>query len=171
VWQLVVLRPLVAAGGLTARKSGGLSALELVGPLVVLAAGHSFCANEHVTCWVDNAGSVAIWMKGYSTKCRLSSTIVTTFSTIAAAIGCKLHIEKISHCSNTGASIVDAISKGEFVRVKDIARAGKWPLQLEPARLLVSLLKWIDKPVPPDDLTKNILREIAVAWPVLNYSV
>jgi hypothetical protein len=38
---------------------------------------------------------VAIWKKGYSTRCRLSSTIVTTTHAVAAAIGCTLHVEKM----------------------------------------------------------------------------
>jgi hypothetical protein len=54
--------------------------------LVAVAAGHKKFANSQVTIWVDNAGSVAIWHKGYSTRCRLSSTIVTTIHAVAAAI-------------------------------------------------------------------------------------
>jgi hypothetical protein len=66
-WFYVPWPKRVNAGGwrIDGKKVGRkLSALELVGPLVAVAAGHRLCANSHVTCWVDNAGSVAIWRKG-----------------------------------------------------------------------------------------------------------
>jgi hypothetical protein len=148
-----------------------LSALELIGPLITIVAGAEWCANSHVTCWVDNAGSVAILEKGYSTKCRLSSTIVSTISAVAAAMGCSLHIAKITRCSCTGAVLADALSKGEFTRARAVARDRNLQLQTEPARLPVSLLRWIAKPLPSDDLAAHILTELATTMPVLNYSV
>ena len=53
----------------TNRKlSRAMSAIELVGPLLNLASGHSWCKNRPVKIWVDNAASVFIWQKGYSTS-------------------------------------------------------------------------------------------------------
>jgi hypothetical protein len=173
-WYYVPWEKRINAGGwrVDGKKVGRkLSALELIGPLVAVVAGADWCANNSVTCWVDNAGSVAIWEKGYSTKCRLSSTIVTTISAVAAAIGCSLHIAKVTRCSNTGAVLADALSKGEFARARAVAQEENWQLQLEPARLPVSLLRWIAKPVPSDDLAADILAELATSIPVLNYSV
>ena len=66
-----------------------MSALELVGPLVVVSSGLRWCANNPVRKWVDNARSVFIWHKGYSTTCFLSSTLVKAIATVAAGIGCK----------------------------------------------------------------------------------
>ena len=45
-------------GGKLGRK---LSALELVGTLICVAAGNGWCRNRPVRIWVDNAGSVLIW--------------------------------------------------------------------------------------------------------------
>jgi hypothetical protein len=173
-WYYVPWERRINAGGwrVDGMKVGRkLSALELVGPLIAVVAGADWCANSNVTCWVDNAGSVAIWQKGYSTRCRLSSTVVTTINAVAAAIGCSLHIVKVTRCSCTGAVLADALSKGEFARAKAVARANQWPLQLEPAAVPVSLLSWIAKPVPDDDLADRILRELAATRPILNYSV
>jgi hypothetical protein len=168
-WFYIPWPKVVNAGGwrIDGKKVGRkLSALELIGPLVAVAAGHKQFANSHVTVWVDNAGSVAIWEKGYSTKCRLSSTIVTTTHAIAAAIGCTLHIKKIRRCSNSMASAADALSKAQFR-----AARGFTQLDIEPATVPVTLLKWISQPNPSDDLAHIILQEISKTSPVLNYSV
>jgi hypothetical protein len=88
-WFYVPWAKRINAGGwrVDGKKVGRkLSALELIGPLIAVTAGHQLFANSHVTCWVDNAGSVAIWRKGYSTKCRLSSTIVTTIAAVAPLV-------------------------------------------------------------------------------------
>jgi hypothetical protein len=50
------------------RFSQKLSALELVGPLICGAAASELCRLCPVRVWVDNAGSVGIWRKGYSTQ-------------------------------------------------------------------------------------------------------
>ena len=55
-----------------------MSALELLGPLLTLSAGFQWCKQSPVVVWVDNAASVHIWEKGYSTACQLSTTIVQT---------------------------------------------------------------------------------------------
>ena len=71
------------------RISRKLSALELVGPLICVSAGRQRCRRWPVRIWVDNAGSVGIWRKGYSTRCRLCTTLVSAIGRVAAAIGCK----------------------------------------------------------------------------------
>jgi hypothetical protein len=168
-WFYVPWPKKVNAGGwrVDGKKVGRkLSALELVGPLVAITAGHRKFANSHVTIWVDNAGSVAIWRKGYSTRCRLSSTIVTSLHAVAAAIGCTVHIQKITRCSNAPAAAADALSKGQFTAARAIMQ-----LDIEPARITPALLKWINEPVPSDDLAEAILKELATAADILNYSV
>jgi hypothetical protein len=168
-WFYVPWPRVVNAGGwrIDGKKVGRkLSALELTGPLVAVAAGHKLFAHKHVTIWVDNAGSVAIWKKGYSSTCRLSSTIVTSLHAIAAAIGCTLHLEKIRRCSTPLAAAADALSKGMFSAARQIAT-----LNTEPARIPASLLRWINAPNPTDDLAHHILTEIGSHSPILNYSV
>jgi hypothetical protein len=168
-WFYVPWPKTINAGGwrVDGKKVGRkLSALELIGPLVAVAAGHRRFANKHVTIWVDNAGSVAIWNKGYSTRCRLSSTIVTTIHAVAAALGCTVHIQKIRRCSNHMAAAADALSKAMFSSARAYTQ-----LDTDPAAIPVSLLRWINAPNPSDDLADMILREISHAAPVLNYSV
>jgi hypothetical protein len=143
-----------------------LSVLELVGPLAVIAAGCDKFAGVHVTFWVDNAGSVAIWKKGYSTRCRLSSRIVTSVHAIAGAIGCTVNIEKIRRCSNTMAATADALSKGQFGMARQLT-----PLDTEPARIPPSVVRWINQPVPSEDLAHTILTELAKTSHILNYSL
>ena len=53
-----------------------LSALELLGPLITVSAGARWCQNAWVRVHVDNAASVFIWKKGYSTSCKLSSSLL-----------------------------------------------------------------------------------------------
>ena len=52
-----------------------------------------------------HAGSVGIWRKGYSNYCRLSTTIVKAISVVAAGLGCKVDIVKITRCSTGGRAL------------------------------------------------------------------
>ena len=172
-WFYVPWPKRVAAGGweVDGVKVGRkMAALELVGPLIFVAAGHKLVAGKHLNIWVDNAGSVAIWVKGYSNSCRLSTAIVTAISAICAAIGCTLHIRKIRRCSNTGAILADALSKANFNFFWAFARESQWPVLLEPARLPLPLLAWIDKPTPDMNLADKILVDLAKSNPILGYS-
>jgi hypothetical protein len=168
-WFYVPWPRTINAGGwrVDGKKVGRkLSALELIGPLVAVAAQHRRFANKHVTIWVDNAGSVAILNKGYSTRCRLSSTIVTTIHAVAAALGSTVHIQKIRRCSNYMAAAADALSKAMFSTARAYAQ-----LDTDPVAIPVLLLRWINAPNPSDDLADMILKEISHVAPVLNYSV
>ena len=96
-----------------------MSALELVGPLVCLSAGLDLCRGRPVRIWVDNFGSVAIFAKGYSTTCELSTTLVSAIAVVATTIGCRLTIDKITRCSSPGAILSDELSKGQFSAFRD----------------------------------------------------
>ena len=148
-----------------------LSALELVGPLVFVAAAHELVRGRHLTVWVDNAGSVAIWRKGYSGNCRLSTTIVSATSAVAAALGCTLDIQKISRCSNAPAKMADCLSKADFRGCRGIAQGARWPLRTEPGWVPVALRVWLDRPAPDGELAVRILKEIAASGLVLGVSV
>ena len=149
-----------------------LSALELIGPLLVISAGHSFCRFNAVKVFVDNAGSVFIWQKGYSSSCKLSSTLVKAIATIAAGLGCKFDLVKISRCSTPLANMADALSKADFPRFWGISyRNGGFQLGLDPAWVPPSLLRWIDSPKPDDNLGLDILADISRLGPVLGYPV
>ena len=148
-------------GGKLGRK---LSALELVGPLICVAAGNGWCRNRPVRIWVDNAGSVLIWEKGYSNSCALCTTLVKAIAAVAAGIGCQLYIQKIRRCSSPGAVMADAISKADFNLFRRTALEHRWPLAVGPARVPGTLLRWIDRPVVSDSLGHEILDELAGGW-------
>jgi hypothetical protein len=149
------------------KLSRKLSALELVGPLVCVAAGASWCRNQPVRVWVDNAGSVAIWRKGYSTRCGLCTTLVKAIATVAAGIGCRVEVLKIRRCSGPGAEMADAISKADFNRFRRTGLDYHWPLAVAPAAIPAALLHWVANPSPDDDLGRKILKNICETVPVL----
>jgi hypothetical protein len=148
-----------------------MSALELVGPLVCVSAGYDMCRDAPVKIWVDNVGSVKIWRKGYSSSCDLCSTLVTAMATVAAALGCRLAVEKVTRCSSAGTVMADALSKAQFRKFREVAQVSDCgPLPLDPAWVPVSILAWLQNPRPDDDLGEKILRELAVRTAVLGYS-
>ena len=142
------------------RLNRKMSALELVGPLLVVSAGFNVCKGMPVRVWVDNSGSVAIWRKGYSTSCRLCSTIVKAIGTVAAGIGCRLDVTKILRCSTPEADMADALSKGAFQRFWDLNNRESLSLGLEPAWVPPQLSAWLEHPREDDALGDRILAEI-----------
>ena len=147
-----------------------LSALELVGPLLGLSAAAHFCRGGAVRFWVDNAGSVFIWRKGYSTSCPLSTTIVTAIACVAAGLGCRVELVKIGRCSTPSAHMADALSKGDFKRFRRWANADDdVQLPFEPLKVPEALLRWVLHPSPDWELGGKILRELSLQGPVLGY--
>jgi len=147
-----------------------LSALELVGPLVFLAAMPEQFRGQSVNIWIDNAGSVGVWRKGYSTHCKLCTTLVTAISAVAAGIGAIVDIRKVTRCSEAAAVMADHLSKAQFSSCRAVAQRHAWVLNAEPARIPATLLSWLQLPVPDDQLGHKILRELAGAHNVLGYS-
>jgi hypothetical protein len=147
-----------------------LSALELIGPLIIVSTNVQQCRYHPVTVWVDNIGSVEIWRKGYSNHCTLSTTIAKAINTVATAIGCELFIRKITRCSNTGAKIADHLSKGRFKEARSAAAEAGTPLRMEPGRIPQQLLHWLANPVVDDCLGDKIVADIAREIPMLRYS-
>ena len=146
-----------------------LSALELVGPLICLTAGSSWCRNRPVRVWVDNMGSVKIWKKGYSPVCGLCTTLVKAISVVAAGLGCKFTIEKITRCSGAGAVMADCLSKADFNGFRRTAFEAGWGLDVGPGRIPGSVLRWLENPVVDDQLGGSILREMAGESEILGY--
>ena len=133
-----------------------LSFLELLGPLLVLAAGARMCANRPVRVWVDNAGSVHIWRKGYSTACSYSTAVARAIAVVARGLGCRVEISKITRCSTPGAEMADALSKGAFGRFLGLWR-GPFP---EAAVIPRALRGWLESPDVSADLGASILAEL-----------
>jgi len=147
-----------------------LSALELIGPLIAVVVARKLVRGATLRIWVDNSGSVAIWKKGYSTSCPLSSCIVTTIAAVAASLNISVQLEKITRCSNPQAAMADALSKANFKCFREIAHAAEMSMNIEPETVPASLLAWIDKPTVDFQLADRILKELAVTEKVLGYN-
>jgi len=147
-----------------------LSALELVGALVLVATLADKFRRQPVKIFIDNAGSVGIWKKGYSNQCQLCNTIVIAVSTICAGLGCRLDIRKVSRCSSTGPLLADMLSKAKFTEFRALAQEKRWELNTEPARIPITLLNWLQHPVSDELLGHKILQELATRGNVLGYS-
>ena len=136
-----------------------LSALELLGPLLILAAAAERVRGLELRFWVDNSGSCNIWKHGYSNSCRLSTTVVKAIGEVAAGLGCRVDICKVTRCSSPGTVMADALSKSDFSRFRGVPEAAGLPAA--PAVVPRALLAWIARPDVRDDLGSRILREIA----------
>ena len=146
-----------------------MSALELIGPLAALVAFAGLCKRKPVKIWVDNAGSVRIWSKGYSSYCGLCTTLVKAISVVAAGLGSRVEIVKITRCLSSGAVIADKLSK-LLARLEAGRKSGR-PMAAEPAQLPEPLLKWVCLPVPDDNLGHVLLQHLAGSGiPILGYS-
>ena len=150
------------------KLSRKLSALELVGPLVCVAADFRACRGNPVRIWVDNAGSIAIWRKGYSSSCGLCTTLVKAIATVAAGAGCRVTVDKITRRSVLGAQVADSLSKADFSCL-EVARK-EWGLPQDPAAIPREVLAWVANPAVDDELGDRILKEIRKSQLVLGYN-
>ena len=147
-----------------------LSALELVGPLVALVVFARQCWLKPVRIWVDNAGSVRIWSKGYSSFCRLSTTLVKAISVVAAGLGCRVDIVKITRCSTEGAVMADKLSKGDLQGCFQVGDLAGLSMAATPTHIPEPLLRWACLPVPDDNLGHVLLEHLASKGvPVMGY--
>ena len=165
-WSFLPWSPAINRGDLVQDGSGRhldrvMSALELLGPLLTLTAGMDRFRGQPVKFWVDNAGSVFIWKKGYSTSCRLCSTIVKAMAALAATFGCKIGVEKITRCSEPLAVMADCLSKAAFDKFwREAYALGGLGLPLDFARVPSELTKWVQRPVEDDDLGDRLVRQL-----------
>ena len=83
-------------------------------------------------------------------------TIVMAIHEVAVAL----------NCSNVEAVIADALSKADFKRFYELMPNRK----LNPARIPVALLEWINDPREDTKLGKKILQEMAKSTMVLGYN-
>ena len=97
-----------------------LSALELVGPLALVCGCPEKVRGKPLKIFVDNSGSVAIWRKGYSTTCELSSILVHAIHEVSRSLGCQVDIVKVTRFSNPGSEMADALSKAEYVKFLEV---------------------------------------------------
>ena len=137
-----------------------LSALELVGPLALLCGAPEKVRGQAVKIMVDNAGSVAIWRKGYSTSCELSSTLVLAMYEVSVALECRVEVLKVTRCSDVGSQMADALSKAEFVKFKEVSQQHSHELSKDIGTVPKALIKWINEPQGDWTLGSKILGEM-----------
>ena len=142
-----------------------MSALELVGPLMVLTAGVELVRGRALVIPVDNQGSVSIFRKGWCSGCSLATTLALAISEVAASIDCRLEIVKIRRCSNIEASAADAVSKADWLRFRQLMpRAAPGP-----AKIPTTLVSWVNHPVADRNLGEKILREMGLIRTILGH--
>ena len=141
------------------KLSKKLSALELVGPLAAVCAARHFGFRMPMRIWVDNAGSVQIWQKGYSTRCQLCTMLVKAMATVAARLAVRVTVQKITRCSCKPAILADLLSKAEFAAFKALRGGGDVGALAWVPR---SILAWVTRPRADDELGACILAELGL---------
>ena len=133
-----------------------LQFLELCGALIALAAGAESCMNKAVNFRVDNMSAVYVWRKGYSSKDRLSSTVVKAIFDLAQLLNTSPFVTKVARCSTPGATAVDALSKGDFRMFFSLSpESGP-----EPLKIPGTLVRWLTRPVVDDSLGQRIGEDL-----------
>ena len=162
-WAYVPWGATINSGSLSVdgrRLDAAMSVLELLGPLLALAAVPSAFAGRDARFWVDNAAAVFIWKKGYSTTCSLSSVVVSAMADVAACLGCRVELVKVARCSTGLASMADALSMGAFARFRGLAAEhGVQPVFVGELSSR-ALLEWIAAPSPDWDLGRRLVEEL-----------
>ena len=147
-----------------------LSALELVGPLALLCGAQDKVRGKPMKVMVDNAGSVAIWRKGYSTSCELSSTLVRAMHVVSVALECRLDIMKITRCSDPGSQMADALSKAEFSKFEEVSRKHPFKINSGMTKVPRALIAWINNPCFDWNLGQRILEEMEETTALLGFN-
>lgn len=140
------------------RFSSKLSCLELLGPLLVVATMGMECKGRVLVVMVDNAGSVAIYRKGHSVACPYSSTVAKAAFDLSERWGVRLIVKKIRRCSNKGAVIADAISKGDFPLVRQMMKDREKAPRVVPS----VLWDWVSRPRVDLSLGDKIAQELGL---------
>lgn len=145
-----------------------LTALELMGPLIFLCCAPDAFRRQQAVFWIDNAGSVAVWEKGYSPHCTMSTVIVKAIATVAAGIGCTVTLKKITRCSNTGAKLADLLSKSDFQGFFTTADVAGWQLTQDPLPIPLSLIRWLSEPSGDIELCRVVYNYLTSKTAILD---
>jgi hypothetical protein len=143
------------------KMSRKLAALEMTGALVALASGAALLRGRPVNFWIDNAGSVGAWRKGYSASCPICTTVAKAVSYIAAALGSQVDIKKVRRCSDVGPVLADHLSKAKFSEFRRAAADNGWAVATQPLSIPPPLLSWLHEPNVDHDLGPRIVFYLA----------
>ena len=142
-----------------------LSVWELVAPLMALVCAPELLRNTQAVAYVDNAGSVIMYQKGWCTVCNLANTVIRAIYLVATALNCDFWLEKVGRCSSKETEAADALSKCDYYRFLDNMQ-GAEPL---PRAVPRTLLAWMDDPVPDRGLGGRILEEMSQTTELMGY--
>ena len=142
-----------------------LSAWELVGPLLTLTSGGNQLTGKQVEVFVDNAGSVIMWRKGWSTVCDLCNTLLLAIHQLATALVCDIYITDIGRCSTREAIAADAISKADMPRFLENMPEANYTPEEVPGELLA----WVENPRPDRRLGERIIKELSNKYSLVKY--
>jgi hypothetical protein len=144
-----------------------LSVWELVGPLLALVCVPDMLRGRQAVAYVDNAGSVVWYNKGWAKQCNLGNTIIRAIYLVATALNCDFWVEKIGRCSSVETEAADALSKCDYKRfVRNMPEAADSVPRMVPR----ALLQWMQDPRPDRELGDSILTEMSSYTELLGYS-
>ena len=141
-----------------------LTCLELLGPLVLVAANPDTVRNKQLVVHVDNQGSCDIYRKGFSTSCLYSYAVAKAIWEVSQVLNCRVHLQKIRRCSDPGSVAADALSKADFKTFYGY----KTGMRVDPAKVPTSILKWLEDPSESLEFGQKIVEELNVTTKVLS---
>ena len=101
--------------------------------------------------------------KKHHSKCAYSYTLAKAIYDVGRGLGCQVNVVKTRRCSNAPEIAADALSVGDWERAWE-----HMPLkEVDPRRLPVVLLRWIQNPYPDLSIGKAILEEMSTYTNVL----
>ena len=118
--------------------------------------------NKEATIFCDNAGFVAVYKKRHS-QCPYSYTMAKALHDLGKGLGCKVNVVKTRRCSTSGEVAADALSKGLW----DTAWENMPDKEIDPGRIPVTLLRWLQEPYVDLDLGASILADMSLYTEVL----
>ena len=75
---------------------------------------------------------------------------------MATALNAKAYVRNVRRCSTRGSIAADSLSKADFGRFYSL-----WPEHdLEPMKLPIEYVKWLQSPVRDNDLGRRIIEEM-----------
>ena len=133
-----------------------LTLLELVGHLLHVCVFPEEVRNRSIKTNIDNEGTVVLAKKGRSLRCQLTDSLVRAANHVAVALNTRAYVEKIERCSNPGAVRADLLSKGNYVKFREL-----FPDAEDLPRPIPKAVKWwINNPTADDDLGRKICLEL-----------
>ena len=94
--------------------------------------------------------------KEFSKFCETTDTLLRAVYEVATALNAKAYVKNVRRCSTRPAIAADALSKANFKLYWDV-----WPEhELEPVKLPMQYIKWLQSPVKDNDLGHRIIEEM-----------